>query len=364
MNDKEKQLLELIENNPFISQNELSELSGLSRSAVAGYISSFMKKGLILGRAYVLPKKTGVVCIGGANVDRKLQVENELQQGTSNPATSFQSTGGVARNISENLGRIGMNVSLLSVVGDDAEGKWLIDETKPYVNMDHVSILPKHTTGTYSAILTNSGDMFVAIADMGIYDDVDSTYFEKKWGTISSAEMVLLDTNFSPEVIRYILRRCKYEKIPVTIAPVSAPKVKKLPENLTGTTWLITNHEEAESLLNTKLIEDSDFFLAAKKLINRGVERVVISRGEKGIIYYTRDGNASVILPPTIEVKDVTGAGDSLVAGIIYGHVHELEAEKAAQLGMACSYVTLQSTDTVSRKMSKDNIQKVYKQYY
>ena len=103
MNDKEILILQLIKEDPFIAQNELAEKTGLSRSAVAGYISSLTKQGKILGRAYILPQKKEVLCVGGANVDRKIQTTGQLQYGTSNPAESSQSCGGVARNIEKTL---------------------------------------------------------------------------------------------------------------------------------------------------------------------------------------------------------------------------------------------------------------------
>ena len=66
-----QRILELIRHNPHVSQQELSEQIGISRSAVAGHIASLTREGLILGRAYVLPQaRRPIVCIGGANIDR------------------------------------------------------------------------------------------------------------------------------------------------------------------------------------------------------------------------------------------------------------------------------------------------------
>ena len=156
MNDKEILILQLIKEDPFIAQNELAEKTGLSRSAVAGYISSLTKQGKILGRAYVLPQKKEVLCVG------------QLQYGTSNPAESSQSCGGVARNIAENLGRLGCDVGLMTVVGDDPEGEWLLEYTKAFADVTPSQSLAGTTTGTYTAVLDNEGEMSVALADMFI----------------------------------------------------------------------------------------------------------------------------------------------------------------------------------------------------
>ena len=65
-------------------------------------------------------------------------------------------------------------------------------------------------------------------------------------GHIGSSEMVMLDTNFPPDVIEYIIRRCASEGVPLTIIPVSAPKVKHLPDSLEGVTWLCPAAERDE----------------------------------------------------------------------------------------------------------------------
>lgn len=193
MNDKELLILQLIKEDPFIAQNELADKTGLSRSAVAGYISSLTKQGKILGRAYVLPQKKEVLCVGGANVDRKIQTTGQLQFGTSNPAESSQSCGGVARNIAENLGRLGCDVGLMTVVGDDPEGEWLLEYTKAFADITPSQSLAESTTGTYTAVLDLEGEMAVALADMSIYESVNREFVEKKWGYLASSEMVILD---------------------------------------------------------------------------------------------------------------------------------------------------------------------------
>ncbi|KSU61925.1 sugar kinase [[Bacillus] enclensis] len=364
MNEKEKLLLTLIEGNPFMSQQELAEKSGMSRSAVAGYISNLIKEGRILGRAYVLPGKKGVMCIGGANIDRKLQLHDEFLPETSNPAVSSQASGGVARNIAENLGRIGLQSCLLTVVGDDTEGSWLLNQTRNFVDVSASVSLFKHTTGTYSAILNKQGEMMFALADMELNESVDIGFIEKRWGTIASSEMVLLDTNFPADVLSYIIKRCQSEGIPLTVVPVSAPKVKKLPPSLEGVTWFICNKGEAEAYLGMTIDTEGDYFKAAKIITQKGAERVVITRGDKGLVYYRVYKEASAILPPEVKVIDVTGAGDALVAGIIYGYLKGSDTEGACRIGITCSSLTLQSAHTVSPSLTKGKLQQYFSLYY
>lgn len=364
MNEKEKLLLTYIEENPFMTQQELSERSGLSRSAVAGYISNLVKQGKIMGRAYVLPKKNGITCIGGANIDRKLQLDGRLIPETSNPAKTEQSSGGVARNIAENLGRLGKQANLITVVGEDTEGSFLLSHTKSFADVSSSQRLLNESTGAYSAILDEEGEMLFALADMNIYESVDIGFVDKRWGLISSSEMVLLDTNFPEDVLKYIIRRCQTEGVPLTIIPVSEPKVLKLPTSLEGVSWFICNKGEAETYLGMTIETEGDYFKAAKAITQRGAERVVITRGDQGLIYYTTYKEARAVLPPKVEVADVTGAGDALVAGILFGYLKGSDTDGACRIGVICSSITLQSKFTVAPTLNKTKLQQEFSLFY
>ncbi len=224
--------------------------------------------------------------------------------------------------------------------------------------------MPNETTGTYSAILDETGEMKFALADMNIYESVDMGFIDKRWGVIASSEMVLLDTNFPEEVIKYIMRRCLAEGIPLTVIPVSAPKVKKLPSSLEGVTWFICNKGEAETFLEMAIQTEGDYFKAAKAITQRGAERCVITRGDQGLIYYTTYKEASAILPPTVQVADVTGAGDALVAGILHGYLKGSDTNGACRIGVTCSSITLQSTYTVSPALNQSKLQQEYSNYF
>lgn len=364
MNEKEALILKQIKKNPFISQIELAAKTDVSSSAVAGYISSLIKQGKVLGQAYILPKKRQVLCVGGANIDRKIWSKDELKPGTSNPAESSKSCGGVARNIGENLGRLGSDVSVLTIVGDDHEGHWLMEYTKAFADVTPSETLQGQSTGVYTAVLDYQGEMSVALAEMSIYDSITPDFIDRKWGYFASSELIMLDSNFPAEVLERIIVRCRKENIQLCITPVSSPKAKKLPHDLLGVTWLIANKDEAEAISGITIENEGDFFKAAEIIIHKGAERVVISRGDKGLVYFTAKGEAGVLIPPAISVIDVTGAGDSLVAGIIYAHLNGIQTEDACKIGMACSILTLQTIETVNPILNNKQLLETYKQNF
>ena len=84
-----------------------------------------------------------VVVIGGANVDISVSSKTPLVPHDSTPGEIHCSPGGVARNVAENLSRLGVNVSLISVVGNDLFGQRLQEATaQAGVNVDALHVLP------------------------------------------------------------------------------------------------------------------------------------------------------------------------------------------------------------------------------
>lgn len=88
------------------------------------------------------------------------------------------------------------------------------------------------------------------------------------------------------------------------------------------------NVEELSELTGHK---PTDVAAAARTL---GVRRAVVSMGEDGAMFV--DGDVALLArPPRVEVRSTVGAGDAMVAGIVYGMIHELPLEEAARFATA-----------------------------
>ena len=220
MNENEKLILNLIKENPFISQQELSDKVGLSRPAVANIISGLVKKEYVQGKAYVLNEQNPIVCIGGANIDRKFHITDELVQGTSNPVTSETSIGGVARN-AENLGRIGEDVLLLTTSGNDAEWQHISDLSSPFMNVDYVEKISSESTGSYTALLDQHGSMTMGFADMSVYDKITPEFMIKNTYLLNKSKCIIADLNCPKETIEFLCSYAEKKKIKLVLIAVS-----------------------------------------------------------------------------------------------------------------------------------------------
>lgn len=357
LNDNEQKLFNLIKKNPFISQQELADEMDLSRPSVANLISGLVKKGYIHGKAYIVGDNEQIVCIGGANVDRKFYIKGKLQYGTSNPIRSVQSAGGVARNVAENLGRLGKNVSILTASGIDAEWNFIEEASSTYINLSDVIPLVRETTGSYSAVIDHSGELVLALADMDIYDAITPEVLQPKLTKYAQAKCFVVDLNLPKETLAYIKQFALSRNIPLVFITVSAPKMDRLPKDLQGLTWLITNCEETASYFDMDIENDEDWEKAVHKWLQLGIENVVVTNGKNGALIGNKEEGIHHI--PALEVanvRDVTGAGDAFSAGVIYAWLEGKSLLYIAKTGAVNSAKTIQTNYTVRQNLSPQQL--------
>jgi pseudouridine kinase len=323
----------------------------------------------------------GVVVIGGANIDLRGRTTGEvLERHTSNPGKINVGSGGVGRNIAHNLALLSVPVTLLSAVGDDGEGIRILEETgKAGVKTDQMIISGEHPTGIYLAILDEKGEMEVAVSDMRILEEVTVEYLRSKAYLIKESKIVVMDTNIPEQSIEYVVDLCNKLKVPLLIEPVSVEKAKKLRKILDGSgegkgsgsgKWTIDyitpSENELESILGTETERDSDedegidvdVVKAAEELRRKGAKNVIITLGKRGIyVSYSgvdegrkEDWNKFMV-PYRGEVVDVTGAGDALVAGLVYGIYKGYSMEVAARFGLGAAALTISTKEAVRRDL-------------
>ena len=369
-----QRILALIQRNPYLSQQELSEQVGISRSAVAGHISALTREGLILGRAYVLPQaQRPIVCIGGANIDRKMRTTSPLQMGTSNPVRVQETFGGVARNVAENLARLGAPTQLLTVVGQDPAGAHLLGALRDCgVDTGGCLAVAGVNSGTYTAVLDDSGEMVLALAHMDVCAQQTPEWLRQCAAQRAAARLVVADLNLPAESVAQLLQDAQTSAAPLVIVAVSEPKMANLPTDLNGLSLLILNVGELHARVGRNLNTEADIAAACREVHAQGVRRIIVTRGAQGVLYseyseYSDDhdgkdngGSLSHIPAPAVTVRDVTGAGDSFSAAVCWSLYHAPDdLGLAARRGVALSALTVQSEQSVLPDLHADLLESV-----
>jgi 1-phosphofructokinase len=103
------------------------------------------------------------------------------------------------------------------------------------------------------------------------------------------------------------------------------------------------NIHELGELLGRPLPDTAAVVAAARELVARGIETVVVSMGKDGACFVTAQ-EAIVAVPPDVEVSSTVGAGDAMVAGLVAAHAHRLSFTDSACLATAFSVHALTRT--------------------
>lgn len=360
MTNREEEILQIIKKNPLISQNQLANILGITRSSVAVHITNLIKKGYITGRGYVLNNSNFVSIIGGSNIDIVGFSSNPIRFNDSNPGVIKISLGGVGRNIGENLARMGIKTKLISAVGDDVYGKKIVDEGRAIgLELEHSMILPGTSTSTYVSILDDGGDMKVAISHMDILNHMNVEFIKSKKDIIESSKICVIDTNIPKDVIEYALNNYKETKF--FLDTVSVTKCMKIKDMIGKFHTIKPNKIEAEALSGIHIENYKDIHKAGQFFINQGVKNVFISLGGDGVYY--NDGNEwGIYSVPKIEVINANGAGDAFLSGLVFSYFNNYSLKTTLKYSTACSIMAITHKDTINPNISEENVNKIIKE--
>lgn len=300
-----------------------------------------------------------VLAIGTSGLDVVGRLQDDLQMSTSNPALIRTSFGGVARNVAENLARLGQPVSLLSVIGKDRLGEDVLAHTRNAgVDVSAVYATDKYPTGFYMGVLNQHGIRQFSFADMRIMDELTNAYLLYNENLFEKAGLIFLDANLPEKALKKAFMLARKYKIPVCADPTSGTLAARLKPYMGQIKLLVLNNIEAGNLTSHPFeISNREAALeAARTLISMGVKMAFVTLAEFGLCYASSETNGHV---PAIRtsIGDPTGAGDALSAAVIYALINEIEIDDAARLGISAASLALRYPGTVYPDLS---LQKLY----
>lgn len=284
-----------------------------------------------------------IACIGGLVWDETMRPLGSMIQGTSNPVTSSGSCGGVAHNVAVGLAGLGVQVSLFSIVGRDRQGDEIVDRLHATsIDGSGVTRSDHGSTARYIAVLDPHGELVYGLADMQIFLEMGEDWCDACEETLAGHPIWVVDSNLPATALRRLLLDNRGRAV-ILLDPVSVAKSARLTGLLGGVDVLFPDRQEVAALsgLPTDSIDQAG--LAAMHLLELGTKRVVVSLGEEGVCVV---GERGAEHRPAIEVQavgDVTGAGDALLAGYVYGLLKQSETDPI-DYGLAAASLIVESS--------------------
>ncbi|MEO7108222.1 MAG: PfkB family carbohydrate kinase [Rhodoferax sp.] len=289
-----------------------------------------------------------VVVLGGANMDISGSTTQALVLSDSNPGRIRCAPGGVARNVAENLARLGNSTRLITAVGDDLYGRSLLDATQSSgVDIRGISVLAGEATSTYLSLHGPDGDMAVAVNDMGILECITPERLTPHTPWVQQAAALVVDCNVNADALKWL---CAHRgTTPIFVDAVSAFKCQRIRPWLAHLHLLKVNRLEAQALCQFDIHDDRDIERAAQCLHALGVHHIVLSLGERGVYWSAQNPHSAQNAVEgwhsalRCNVVNVTGAGDALMAGLVHAFVHHHGLRASIPFALGCAAMTLAS---------------------
>ena len=345
MTQRERQLLRWIEEDPMISQQELADKAGITRSSVAVHISNLMKKGYIAGKGYIVRSAPYTVVIGGADMVISGQALSPLVSGDPVPGSVQMRPGGVGLNIAHNAALLGAEVHLITVFGDDMAGRRIIASCNELgIDISHSLQVSDRPTSTRLRLTAPDDATEYTLSDTGVYDHLTPTFLASRLPFLNNAQIVVVDTNLPEATLVWLAENCR---IPIFASPVSAAGAARLRGILDRVHTLKANLCETEGLSGIPLTSRNNIERAADVLLAAGLRRIFITLGADGV--FAADRRERFFLPALPgKAVDPSGCGDAFMAAIAWAYPEGVSLENTARAGLAAASITLECESMVS----------------
>jgi sugar/nucleoside kinase (ribokinase family) len=258
-------------------------------------------------------EKPHIICIGSVLWDIIGFSDENLDRGNDKEGIISKQPGGVAMNLAMRLRKYNIISAFLSALGDDKEGKDLLQICKRNgILCNDIVICPNARTDYYMAIEDKKG-VALAIADTSLLCKTGDSILKpiisgryKNW-----KGPIVVDSNLSKSILENLRYNSAFKGSDFRLVPGSPSKVERLKLFLThpGANFYL-NLSEACLILNRRFETSKD---AALEIVKTGLRSVLVTNGEKSACF--ANGSEVVeVKPPKVKIIKLTGAGDVLMA--------------------------------------------------
>ena len=249
---------------------------------------------------------------------------------------------GGAGNVASNLISLGSHVSVISVVGDDSNGKELLDVLYSQgASIQGIVVQEGRKTSKKSRVIASHQQVVRYDSESKEYitSSCEEELLVRFNDSLTSVDLVILSDYgkgvLTPYVTREIIAFAKKQHIPILVDPKGVDYSK-----YSGATLITPNKKEASIATKIEIIDDASLQKAGYFLKESlGLEYAIITLSEDGIAVFGRD----FIKMPTVarEVYDVTGAGDTVLAALGYALASGASIQEAASFANSAAAVVV-----------------------
>ncbi len=301
------------------------------------------------------------IIVGYAGVDRVIRVKEIAPEGTTSIILNQDNRtiyfGGNGSNVAYCMARLGCAAYPLMRVGAlDEEKLGYIEHFKAAgVLTQGIQIIPNETTSVCHLVEDEQGNHLTMSYPGAMHvkyatEDYDDEIFQQ-------AKYGILTVGTYADTVQF-LQKCRKNKLPLVLAMrvdrASFPQV--ILKDILYEAEIIFTNEVERSLI------ESDYELESiVDLMEMGAAKIIVTTvGCRGCLVYEKRGDSivehCVLATPPAQVKDATGAGDSFIAGFMYGLLRGHPVEVCAQYGSTTATFVIEEVGCITSAPSEQQM--------
>jgi len=293
-----------------------------------------------------MPNQSLIAVVGSANVDLTTFNDRFPRPGETIFGQKFDlGFGGKGANQAVAAKLCGARVAMIAKVGSDLFGPATIKNFESLgIDASHVRIADGVSSGVAPIFVEPSGRNRIIVVK-GANDTLSPADVDAAAPLLRQAATIVLQFEIPLATVYHTVQFAAANRIPCIVNPAPAAPIDF--SQLAAASYFIPNESEAEQITGLSVRSPEDAAKCAAFLLEKGLQRVVLTLGERGCLLATREG--SHLIPPfPVNALDTTGAGDAFIGSFAVFLAEGLSETDA--LTRANLYAALSTTQVGTQK--------------
>ena len=278
----------------------------------------------------------GITVIGAVFVDIKGYPSSLYIPSGRNAGRVKYVHGGVSRNIAEDIGNLGLNPALVSLVDGSGSGLDVLSRLEEHGVDTHLIRKVPGGMGTWLAIFDNNNDVCASISHRPDLSPILNILQEEGNRVFRDTDSVLIELDLDRVIVDEIYRLKQKYGTPVYAAVSNINIAMERREFLQQTDCFICNRQEAGVLFSDDFSSEDQTEVAsllARHVVDGRIPAMVVTLGDAGAVWADEEGQYGFCPPQLVPVADTTGAGDAFFAGVSVGLTYGKPLQEACHIG-------------------------------
>lgn len=270
-----------------------------------------------------------IVVVGSINTDLITMSNNFPKIGETITGIDFVTLpGGKGANQAVCAAKLGADVKFIGCVGNDGNGKVSIENLKKNkIDTSGIEVIEDVPSGIAQITVAEHDNTIIIVP--GANGKVTKEVVDIHLSMIENAKIVLLQLEIPIETIEYIVDLCSERDIKVILNPAPAAEISI--DLIKKVDYFTPNETELEFIFKSSRDE----------VLSKYPNKVLVTSGSDGVFYH--NGEEIINIPALkVNVKDTTGAGDTVNGALAYALVNGYELKEAITFANKAASKTVQ----------------------